>query len=482
VASSATLTLSSLPNIKHKVKWHLNHIHQELASLPELPENVELEVQTALLTFADKARLSMGNFASRFTVLPNNFRECLLGMKPKIGLKDDSDLPVIEILSDNESEASVATGNSRRRSNVPHTPSKRQRVANDVAAPNSGRSGHIKREDSVPLPQRMPPTIRRKPFPAPFEEFSRIGSGFRTLRQLRAEIESKSKAGMPHLTPVEAYNDLAVEAVRPWKGPTEIFLKETMRQLQVELVSTLDKSLESLKKRFIYTQTKAHLEAFLEDHQKLTGQALGLLYYRETGQMCTFNEEAHKRYELEETAELEHYRHHLRMEARYGKGNTYQPLEDLTEERRAQDAKSRKDDLAKLGEDMFRREIEVAGYVRGYYRLAALRFADAVSQVIICDLIPTVRRQLHSFLEVKLGLRGVGVTTDARTVYERLMAEDAATAAKRETLKSECKKFEKALASIRGLEAGDGADESVHMEECGSDHTMVDPLPEDGEA
>jgi hypothetical protein len=467
------------------VKWHLDTIHQKLASLPELPDNVELEVQTGLLNFADKARSSLESFSRKFTVLPNNFRDCLIGMKPKIGLKDDSDLPVIE-LSDDESEASVATGGSKRRPMNPRTPSKRQRVGtatHEGMSPQSGRNGqgYVKREEESATPQqRLPQTMRRKPFPEPFQEFSRIGSGFRTLRQLREEIEGKSQAGVPLVTPVEAYNDLAMEAVKPWKMPTEVFLRETMRQLSIELEATLDISLESLKKRFIYREMKVYLKAFLEEHQKITYDALKLLYSRETGRLCTFNEEAHKRYTLEEKDELERYRHFLRMEARYGTGPTYQPLEDLTEEKKAQEAKRREVDLLKLGADVFHREIGVAAYVRGYYRLAALRFADVVTQVIICDMIPAIRRQLPHYLEEKLGLRGTGISLDAKSVYERLMAEDAATAAKRETLKSESKKFEKALSSIRGLESGQ-ADESLPLEDTQPDEEMEDTVPDDGE-
>jgi hypothetical protein len=442
------------------VKCHLDTIHQELARLPELPDNVELEVQTRLQNFADMARSSLENFSRKFTGLPNNFKECLLGMKPKIGLKDDSVLPVIELSSDNESVASVATGGSKRRPVNPQTPSKRQRVGAAVhegIRAQSGRNGlgYVKREGEIAIPQqRQPQAMRRKPFPEPFQEFSHIGSGFRTLKQLREEIEGKSRAGVPSVTPVEVYNDLAMEAVKPVIEPTKVLLEETMRQLSNELQTTLDISLESLKTRSIYREMKEYLKAFLEERQKKTYDALHLQYSRETGQLCTLNKEEHERCALQEKEELEHYRHFLRMEARYGTGPTYQPLEDLTEEKKAQEAKRREVDTLKLGADVFHREIGVAAYVRGYYRLAVLRFADVVTQVILCEMIPAIREQLPDYLEVELGLRGTGVSLDAKSVYERLMAEDGATAAKREILKGESKKFEKALSSIRVLEAG----------------------------
>jgi hypothetical protein len=153
-----------LPTIKHKVKSHLDTIHQKLVSLPELLDNVECEVKTGLLNCADKAWSCLESFSRKFTVLLNNFRDCLIGMKPKIGFKDDSDLSVMELLCDDELEVNVATGGSKRHPMKPQTPRKRQRV---------GAAGH---EDMSPQ------IIRKELFHEPFQEFSRIGSGFRILR------------------------------------------------------------------------------------------------------------------------------------------------------------------------------------------------------------------------------------------------------------------------------------------------------------
>ncbi|KAI9150256.1 dynamin family protein [Paramyrothecium foliicola] len=473
----------SLPTIKHKVKCHLDKIHQELASLPELPDNVELEVQTGLLNFADKARSSLDTFSRSFSLLPTHFRDCLVGMKPRFGLKDKSDAPVIEI-SDDESVVSAPASVSRRRPSAnPRTPNKRQRTTgpHESASPQP-TNGYVKREDEAATAQpRLPQVVpKRMPFPEPFTRFSRGGSGFRTLRQVQEEIQSKSQAGMPNVTPSEAYNDLAMEAIKPWKLPTEVFLQQTMNLLAHELESTLNVSLENLKKRFIYREMRAHLKSFLAEHHKATHDALQLLYNRETEKLYTLNKEALDRYMLDEKEELERYRHFLRMEAREGHYMQYQPWEDLTQEKRMNEAKRREAEMLKLGEDKFQREIQVAAYTRAYYRLAALRFADNSTQVIICDMIPAIRRQLPHYMDGKLGLRDQRPGLDARAVYERLMAEDSATASKRETLKSESKKFEKALSSIRDLESG-RTDEPEPTEEQMEDIHMDDSGQDDGE-
>lgn len=74
----------------------------------------------------------------------------------------------------------------------------------------------------------------------------------------------------------------------------------------------------------------------------------------------------------------------------------------------------------------FEREVKVIAYIRGYYKLAALRFADSESQRIICRMIPEIKEKLSFHLNQRLGvLPGAG-----REVYERLMEEHPDVASK----------------------------------------------------
>ncbi|KID88448.1 Dynamin family protein [Metarhizium guizhouense ARSEF 977] len=451
----------SLPNIKQKVKHHLDKITKQLANLPELPDNVELEIKTGLMAFADSARLKLEGFMSHFSVLPRNFRNCLLETKPKFTLKDKSDFPVLEISDDESDAASVATTTptaKRRTAPTNITPSKRPRLETPLQGTPS--NGHVKPEEQHGLALRgtsiMAPraTIPKKAvLPEPFAEFTNVGRGFRTLRQVREEIEAKTKAGMPDRTSDQVYEDLVVEAVRPWNGPMDAFIKQTMRELQSELESTLNKALEGLKKRFIYLEAKRHLRRFLEEHRKETEHDLALLYHDERERLLTFNNKTFEQYRDDEYMELTRFRHFMRLKAVGPDPGSYISTDKLTEDKRVQEAKKRDQEMLRLGRDPFARELEVIAYVRGYYRLAALRFADAVSQRIICRMIPAIRRQLPYYLEDKLGIRG----PDAASVYERLMEEDETTAGRRETLKSEKDKFVRALASIELLENGAAA-------------------------
>ncbi|KAL7809558.1 P-loop containing nucleoside triphosphate hydrolase protein [Trichoderma gracile] len=461
----------SLPNIKHKVKLNLDKVNRQLANLPELPHNVELEIQTCLNSFADSARIKIDEFAARINSLPANFRDCLLEIKPKFVLKDRSDIPVIA-LSDDESDAAsvatttAATPSKRRQPTAQATPSKRSRT--DYAA--AGPSNTVKPEDVGNSingnsfgPQQPLPPAHRQGLAEPFGEFWEVGRGFRTLRQVREEIRAKMKAGMPSIIPPDVYNDLAMEAIRPWKGPTGVYLREVIRQLSAELDSALNESFENLKKRYIYPEAKRHLKSCLDKHWNTTQKALEELYSDEAERVMTYNTEAFDQCLKSERAVLARFRHYMRMVAAGYKQKPLAPWEAMTEEMQMQEVKRRESEQARLNPDEFEREVEVVAYVRGYYKLAALRYSDAVTQRIVCRMIPAIRRELRNYLDDKLGVRG----PDAMRVYEKLMDEDAATASKRAMLKLEQAKFIQALQSIEDLESGKLSDTASIVESNG---------------
>ncbi|KAK6444874.1 hypothetical protein ACSS6W_006016 [Trichoderma asperelloides] len=460
----------SLPTIKSKVKYLLDKTNRQLANLPELPSNVELEIQTCLNSFADSARVRIDDFAARINSLPTSFRDCLLEIKPKFVLKDQSDIDPVILSDDDEPDAatvnnaasSFTTPSKRRHTAQQATPSKRTRTDRMT----NGTPDMVKPEDTgsvnVGTPQPGLP-IRQMGLIHPFTQFSEIGRGFRTLREVKEEIQAKMKAGMPSIIPPDVYNDLAMEAIKPWNKPTSVYLSEVIRLLHVELESALNKSLENLKKRFIYPEARRHLKSCLDFHWQTTQRALQELYTDETERVMTYNTEAFDQCLKSERAVLTRFRHHMRM---IGAGYAQKglvPWEGLTEEKQAQDMKRRELEQTKLKPDEFEREVEVVAYVRGYYKLAALRYSDAVTQRIVCRMIPAIRRQLRNYLDEQLGVRG----PNSVNIYAKLMDEDAATAAKREMLKMEQGKFIQALQSIESLESEMTSDVASVIESTG---------------
>lgn len=142
----------------------------------------------------------------------------------------------------------------------------------------------------------------------------------------------------------------------------------------------------------------------------------------------------------------------------------------MSDAEREADTKKRNMEITqKIGEDRFAREIEVIAFVRGYYRLAAQRFVDCVTQCVFCLMIPAIKNELSLYLDEQLGL--IGRNVDMKT-YERLMEENPKMAKRREILRREKVKFEMALESIKALKKGDA--DGVSSDELEDDTVMAD--------
>lgn len=414
-------------------------------------------IRASLHKFTDQARTNLNRLGKHFNPLPDHFRDCILEIKPKFVLRDQSDFPVVEI-SDNDSddESTITTVDrtpskrSRGAEPSPLTPSKRPRGNTPMA------SGHrVKNEpsDRPPMPvgpsghpgaPRAPPSKLNPPF----LEFDKIGRSFRTLRAVREDIRKMTRAGMPDHIPAEVYESLVLESMSPWNRPMLAFLGETMRLVHDELLKALNQTFERLKKRIVFKEAKKHIATLLAAHRDKAREDMQRIYEDEMRQLLTFNDRAFARYTEEEHILLTRFRHKMRMESMGLQPPG--PLEDwssMNEAKRADDKKRREADLQKIGRDQFEPEIQVVAYVRGYYRLAAFRFVDSIAQCVLCRMIPKVKAELSEHLAKELGLL-VGVNAG---VFERLMDEDTATASRRETLKRDRAKFETVLASINNL-------------------------------
>lgn len=447
----SALTLSSLPSIKHKVVARLREIEAQLSTLPELPKNVELEVRKSLMAFSSavKETIRGRDFSANYGALSDAFRDCILQMKPKFVLKDKSDIQVLEISDDEDDSMSAATtpGNRKRSAHGQGSASaKRHRPA-----VNGGSfSVPVKTEENGSTPSTP---SRRRPMPPsplapPFQQYANYGASFRTLRQISDDIRAKTKAGMPSIVPDEVYEDLCKQAVKAWNQPMATFLQETMTRLQRIVDYVLDQAFGSLKKRLIFKESKSYMNQFLEERR---AESLGFLedvYRMETFQLFTVNKKAFEEYERSESRVLTRYRHVMRWQAFSGEASDFHDWEKMTPDQHFQEEKKHGIELAKMGPDAFDKELKVAAYVRGYYMLSALRFADTVCLSVTSRMMPKIIQELDFFLERQLGLVG----PNDGTVFSRLMEEDDATARRRERLRGEREKFEKALQSITNNE------------------------------
>ena len=246
------------------------------------------------------------------------------------------------------------------------------------------------------------------------------------------------------------------------------------------------------------------MQSFIKEHMDKQALRLSELYLAETYDLHTINLDAFERYKTQEAEILNRARYFMRLRARSPENweKEMKPPEKMTEEEKAKESKEMAAELAKMGEDPFRQEMDVAAYVRGYYLTAALRFVDSVALSINSRLFREVVEKLDLYLDQKLGIIGASgkygdissevekeltlyPTTD-RNVYDRLMSEDDATARKRDVLKDEKSKFEKAAESISELErASINVNDMVDVENFDgfpdmtsprSGHTMLDEV------
>ncbi|PMB71490.1 Interferon-induced GTP-binding protein Mx2 [Beauveria bassiana] len=441
----------------------LQKVDKELTSLPDLPDNIQLEVESSLMQFTESCRQGIDELIRSGSALPEAFRDCLLHIKPKFILKDKSDIPVVEI-SDDESDAPppLAATPKRRQGASSITPSsKRARLEHSNGVPNGQIPGLKHEETASPSVNGAPPRARKALLAQPFTEYSSLGSSFRTLAQVRAEILGKSQAGTPDVIGPEVYQDMAVESVKVWQQPMERFLLATMEQLHGKLEEKLILSLDRLRKRLIYRETARNLKCFLKEQLKKTQEMADLVFKHETRKLITFQNEILLFLRDKEERELRWFRHHMRFQARFPDmarrpGN----WASMTEEQREQETRDQEKEKEKykLGSDAFAREIMVISYIRGYYRLAALRFVDRMAQLTLCEMLPEIRMRLDFELRTRLGI----IDGNAAAAYQCLMEEDTATAVKREALKAQRERFERALDTIQALERNPGLDDSFY--------------------
>lgn len=447
----------SLPTIKRKVVAKLHKSKTLLASLPELPDNVELEVKTSLKSFVDLvvSKLHGSDFSSSYQRLGEQFRDCLVAMKPKVIVTDSTD--VIEIIDDDDDDGDRTPVSTPKRKAPgmapPSTPSKRVRTDHIL----------VKREDLNGRAGSVPPHAQRvRGTPVPdFGPFSQYGPPpTRKLRDIRDTIARHNRAGKPGLVDAEVHEELCRQAVSPWEGPVMTFQQMIMKEVSMIVETALNEAFSKLKKRQVYKQARATLQQMLREQAAVTEKFLGKMLQIHTRQLFTLNNDELERYRAMEEEILRRHRHMMRWQAYTGESGPVRPLEQLSDQEKEAENKRRASQMEKMGNDPFHTEVSVFAYVRGYYRLACSRMTDTVALILYQDMIPEIEYRLtrEAYLE-----RQLGVLDGKRETYELLMSEDRATANQRNEVRADVQKFEKAMESIAQLEArsrldGDAAD------------------------
>lgn len=414
-----------------------------------MPLNPEYEVRKSLLKFTTdfQARIKSKAFSAEWGKIAETFKVRILDLKPRYRVMPDGFAMQRDISSGASDRESVFSVN-----NSPSMSIKRQRpidLTADVtpsAQRRRGQNGVVKIEDANGS------LFNNSPFTTPG------GGGLggngrvqpRTLGQIRNLIRSEREAGKPGEVPYDVIEYLCMEAVRPWGSPLHTFLKDTMKFLQTELKKSLSESFKELERRQIYRKAKDLTSEWLKMHEARIASQLERNHKLETTRIYTMDDESFQRHRALEGHMLRRNRHFLRLK-QLNNDTTYTKLPDwnsLTAEARRKEEQDMVKEAIKLGDDPYEVEMGVASHVRGYYLTAAMRFIDLVAMHITSGLFPDLEKDIDQYLDKKMGLDKSGLDAE---FFAALMEEELSTAQKRDRLKAELERFEKAIEEIHDL-------------------------------
>ena len=414
-----------MPNIDAKIKAQAQEVDIALSALPELPgHNVQHVVRAHLQEFSNGVRkLFEGGrgLLSSWSQLSIEFRDALQMMKPMFTYSDPSDFnisafPSEPILIDDDSDNEPMpppSGIKRSGASFATPQAKRPQTFNGSPIPlnlaSSSRSGAgvqaPKHEGSSSQGSPPPFLLRRIPQGEEkntvFDIFLGAGKNFMTIDQIRKVIRMHELPGHPDHIDDRAKEDICLRTVRPWSGPLECLAQHTFIMLQEAIIAVLDRKLGHYKQTQLYRASKQHVIEFLAQHKVEQRQRLREFYDLETYTMFTINHSAFEIYKAEELKILLEKRRERRVRC-YVIKQAQMAKKLHTVESRAKAEKAVTDD--QLRRDPFHNEIELAAYVRGYYKTASLRFADNLCQNIRGNIFAKVQKEILGLLEDRFQL------------------------------------------------------------------------------
>lgn len=423
-------TLRSMPKINAKIQAQTEEVDRLLNALPELPNhNVQHIVRAQLQKFSNGVqRLLEGgstsnSFLSAWSQLSIDFRDAIQTMKPMFIYTDPSDekLPEVIDIDDSDSDPTNLTPNSRV--NVKRAPgsdfvtpvAQRQQIANGAQANRHPSTPKTKQEDSCPSSpvsqRRIAPLKPLRRSSTAFKEFLNAGKSFMNLAEVRSYIAKHKRPGLPDHIDDAAKEDVCLHAVRPWNLPLERMAQQTFEMLCNAVLGMLDSSLGMYKQTELYRASRRHIQEFLRMHAAEQRTTLDALYSLEAYKLFTINNSAFEIYKVEELKRLQDARRNRRVNC-YVDAQARLGRKELTDIARQNARKQVTDD--KLGPDPFANEVQLAAYVRGYYKTAGFRFADNVCQTIQGNMFRKIHAEILGLLESHLNLN----EGDGKSLYQ----------------------------------------------------------------
>jgi hypothetical protein len=422
-----------MDNIDEKVKSHMKEVDDALSALPELPKrNVQHVVRARLQQFSNGVqRLLEGGtsngFLSSWSRLSIDFRDAIQSMRPMFVIHhpSDKDLPereYVDLVDDSDDEPQTPLP-SRKRSNqsIEIPQAQRQKVIptsgipfnrdpatprfNPAQHPMAGSAKQERTRSSSPgsnISQRhhIKP-MKRAARKTVFDRYLEVGRNFASLDEIRKVINEHEKPGIPDHIDDSAKEELCLLSVTPWNRPLDTLSDHTFKMLRDAVLEKLNSCLGDYKQTELYRASKRHILEFLQMLKVEQRQTLEALYDLESYKMFTINNPVFEKYKAEELKTLQDARRKRRVGC-FVDNEARRKNKSLTDTTRATVEKAVTDE--QLGPDPFNNEVQLAAYVRGYYKTAGLRFTDNVCQNIQGNMFKKVGDQILGLLENLLTL------------------------------------------------------------------------------
>ncbi|QSZ36029.1 hypothetical protein DSL72_007153 [Monilinia vaccinii-corymbosi] len=452
-----TSILKTIPDIERKICAHKAKILEDLRNLPDLPnQSAQLEIQRLLYNFSQEVKRLVSsehtgtNFHGDWAMLSHDFHQLLLHIKPLIVCSHKSDalkVPIISIDSDDEETGFFDAPDTSGRKH------KHQDATSDQISSQGGRkSGNLTpvappafkaevSDSGTPRPNRKGPP---NPFLGTlFQEYTELGRNFASIGDIQKEMQNSSY-GLPNVVDPRIHRLYCKKAVSKWKRPYIAVCHGAVTLLRSSIQTILQKNLGLYKQTFLFKKSQIAINEWID---KLCDQQLNTLedlYQTENFAPFTLIEGAINEGKNIELAKLQQSRHKHRancfVDKQLALGIKKIKAERFTfEYQKARQALVDQVTKEQLGADPFEVQIDVAAYVRGYYHIAANRFADSVCISLNNRLFRHVYEQVENFLENKLGTNDpeLGIRNS-----QDLMQEDNKVAEQRRRLQREIKNLE----------------------------------------
>lgn len=401
-----------MPDIESKIQAQTQYVDEKLRLLPELPaQDVRQTVLQCLREFSYDVRSLMkvgstNNFMSEWVSVSGEFGKAIQNLKPKFIIQDASDKKIAEVINlDSDTESVVSMQSAKKRPGEFISPNrKRPHLNNSPSHVNRGLfAQRTPTKKEAPSPglyvTSQYANSRRYSTDKIFEAYVHANDRFKSIKEVRGVISKHRRPGHPDNVTDDAREELCMESLRAWEAPLDVLSDVVFSNLLSTVMSVLKKSLGGYRQTDLFKRSKEHIEEFLDSHRREQVVRSRSFLELEQHQLFTINDEAFRQYKSEELKLLTDHRRKTRAKCfaeaqASGEGKPNDPA------RIAHLQKTVKDE--QLGPDPFSQEIELAAYVRGYYRTAGARFADNICQNIQGMLFRKVSLEILGLLEGKL--------------------------------------------------------------------------------